>query len=71
MSDSNEWLERSVDDLELSVRTMMSLQNAGIERVGQLVTLSAEDLARLKFSAASVRELGELLSELGLGLRAS
>lgn len=70
MSDLAHYLGMSVDELEVSVRTAMSLQNAGIATVGELVQRSAADLANSPhFGAMSIRELGELLEEMGLSLR--
>ncbi len=65
---ANEWLARSVDELELSVRTMNALQSLGITTIAELVLRSESDLQANGFGPKSIRELKELLSDLGLWL---
>lgn len=70
MSTDNAWLERSVDELELSVRSAAALQATGITTIRQLVGYSkSELLATRKFGTLVLSELEELLEEMGLGLR--
>lgn len=62
----------SVDELEISVRTAAALQTAGLETVGELLECSAAQLReRHRFDPRSVRELQELLGDMGLALRPS
>ncbi|MCB0349502.1 MAG: DNA-directed RNA polymerase subunit alpha, partial [Bdellovibrionales bacterium] len=65
----NENLFRSVDDLELSVRSANCLKNANIRYIGELVTRSEAEMLKTKnFGRKSLNEIKELLSEMGLGL---
>jgi len=59
-----------VEDLEFSVRTTGALKLAGIYTVGQLTTMSDQELMRLpNFGRRSVNEVREMLNVLGLKLR--
>jgi DNA-directed RNA polymerase subunit alpha len=67
-------LDRSVDELELSVRTASSLQSMGILTIRELVQKSEVDMLESKnFGLKSLIELKELLAEMGLsfGMRLS
>ncbi len=65
----NENLFRSVDDLELSVRSANCLKNANIRYIGELVTKSEAEMLKTKnFGRKSLNEIKELLSEMGLSL---
>lgn len=65
----NENLFRSVDDLELSVRSANCLKNANIRYIGELVTRSEAEMLKTKnFGRKSLNEIKEILSEMGLGL---
>jgi DNA-directed RNA polymerase subunit alpha len=65
----NENLFRSVDELELSVRSANCLKHANIRLIGDLVQKTeAEILATKNFGRKSLNEIKELLSEMGLGL---
>ena len=65
----NENLFRSVDDLELSVRSANCLKNANIRYIGELVTRSEAEMLKTKnFGRKSLNEIKELLSEMGLSL---
>jgi len=65
----NENLFRSVDDLELSVRSANCLKNANIRYIGELVTRSESEMLKTKnFGRKSLNEIKEILSEMGLGL---
>jgi uncharacterized protein YneF (UPF0154 family) len=62
-------LERSIDDLELSVRTANALQNARIKTIGELVQRTESDLLKSNgFGRQSLKEVKEILAELGLTL---
>lgn len=64
-------LSKSVNDLELSVRTHNCLQNLGIRTIGDLVNHTEADLFQWKnFGKRSLNEIKEILTELGLSLRA-
>lgn len=65
----NENLFRSVDDLELSVRSANCLKNANIRYIGELVSRSEAEMLKTKnFGRKSLNEIKELLSEMGLSL---
>jgi len=65
----NENLYRSVDELELSVRSANCLKNANINLIGELVQRSeAEMLKTQNFGRKSLNEIKDILSEMGLTL---
>lgn len=65
----NENLYRSVDELELSVRSANCLKNAGIKLIGELVSRSeAEMLKTQNFGRKSLNEIKDILGEMGLTL---
>jgi len=65
----NENLFRSVDELELSVRSANCLKHANIKLIGDLVQKTeAEILATKNFGRKSLNEIKEILGEMGLGL---
>ena len=65
----NENLFRSVDDLELSVRSANCLKNANIRFIGELVNKSEAEMLKTKnFGRKSLNEIKEILSEMGLNL---
>lgn len=62
-------LMRSVDELELSVRSANCLQNANIKLIGDLVQRSESEMLKTKnFGRKSLKEIKEILTEMGLGL---
>jgi DNA-directed RNA polymerase subunit alpha len=62
-------LSRSVDELELSVRSSNCLKNANIKTIGDLVVKNeAEMLKYRNFGRKSLNEIKEIISEMGLGL---
>jgi len=65
----NENLYRSVEDLELSVRSANCLRNADIRYIGELVQKSEAEMLKTKnFGRKSLNEIKQLLSEMGLSL---
>ncbi len=65
----NENLFRSVDELELSVRSANCLQNASITLIGELVQKSEQDMLKTKnFGRKSLKEIKEILATMGLQL---
>ncbi len=65
----NENLFRSVDDLELSVRSANCLKNANIRYIGELVCKSEAEMLKTKnFGRKSLNEIKEILSNMGLSL---
>ncbi len=65
----NENLYRSVEELELSVRSANCLKNAQINMIGELVQKSeAEMLKTQNFGRKSLNEIKDILSEMGLTL---
>jgi len=65
----NEHLFKSVDELELSVRSANCLKHANIKLIGELVQKTeSEILATKNFGRKSLNEIKEILAEMGLGL---
>ena len=65
----NENLFRSVDELELSVRSANCLQNANITLIGELVQKTEQDMLKTKnFGRKSLKEIKEILATMGLQL---
>jgi DNA-directed RNA polymerase subunit alpha len=65
----NENLYRTVDELELSVRSANCLKNANIRLIGDLVQRSeAEMLKTQNFGRKSLNEIKDILADMGLGL---
>jgi DNA-directed RNA polymerase subunit alpha len=65
----NENLFRSVDELELSVRSANCLQNANIRTIGELVQKTEAEMLKTKnFGRKSLKEIKEILAEMGLSL---
>jgi DNA-directed RNA polymerase subunit alpha len=65
----NENLFKSVDELELSVRSANCLKNADIRYIGDLVQKSEAEMLKTKnFGRKSLNEIKEILSEMGLSL---
>ena len=65
----NENLDKSVDELELSVRSANCLQNANIRYIGELVQRSEAEMLKTKnFGRKSLKEIKEILAEMGLTL---
>ena len=63
-------LNRSVEELELSVRSYNCLKNAGIQTIGELVQKSESEMLRTKnFGRKSLNEIKEILAWHGLGAR--
>jgi DNA-directed RNA polymerase subunit alpha len=68
MNQMNEVLNRSVEELELSVRSYNCLKNANIQTIGDLVQKTEAEMLRTKnFGRKSLNEIKEILSNLGLG----
>ena len=67
LNQMNEVLNRSVEELELSVRSYNCLKNANIQTIGDLVQKSEAEMLRTKnFGRKSLNEIKEILSGLGL-----
>lgn len=65
----NENLNRSVEELELSVRCYNFLKNANIQTIGELILMSEQEILRTKnFSRESLNEIKEILTSMGLTL---
>ena len=65
----NENLFRSVEELELSVRSANCLQNANIHLIGELVQRTESEMLKTKnFGRKSLKEIKEILSDMGLSL---
>jgi DNA-directed RNA polymerase subunit alpha len=62
-------LFRSVDELELSVRSANCLQNANIRYIGELVQRGEQEMLKTKnFGRKSLNEIKEVLASMGLHL---
>jgi len=67
MEGINENLNRSVEELELSVRSYNCLKNANIQTIRELVTKSEGEMLKTKnFGRKSLNEIKEILSNMGL-----
>jgi DNA-directed RNA polymerase subunit alpha len=65
----NENLDRSVEELELSVRSYNCLKNANITTIRELVQKSEQEMLKTKnFGRKSLNEIKEILTAMGLGL---
>ena len=63
----NENLNKSVEELELSVRSYNCLKNANIQTLGELVTRSEAEMLKTKnFGRKSFNEIKEILEGMGL-----
>jgi DNA-directed RNA polymerase subunit alpha len=64
-----EQLSRSVDELELSVRSYNCLKNADIKSIGDLVSRTEAEMLKTKnFGRKSLNEIKDILAEMGLSL---
>ncbi|MBN2241604.1 MAG: DNA-directed RNA polymerase subunit alpha [Acidobacteria bacterium] len=60
-------LKRSVEELELSVRSYNCLKNADIKTIGELVVKTEAEMLKTKnFGRKSLNEIKEILSDMGL-----
>ncbi len=67
LNQMTEVLNRSVEELELSVRSYNCLKNANIQTIGDLVQKTESEMLRTKnFGRKSLNEIKEILSGLGL-----
>src|SRR4030095_4241398 len=65
----NENLNRSVEELELSVRSYNCLKNANIQTIGELVQKTEAEMLKTKnFGRKSLNEIKEILANMGLSL---
>ncbi|MDR9501185.1 MAG: DNA-directed RNA polymerase subunit alpha [Desulfurivibrionaceae bacterium] len=65
----NENLNRTVEDLELSVRSSNCLRNANLNYIGELVQKTEAEMLKTKnFGRKSLNEIKQLLSEMDLSL---
>lgn len=63
----NESLNKSVEELELSVRSYNCLKNASIRTIGELVAKSEAEMLKTKnFGRKSLNEIKEILADMGL-----
>ena len=65
----NDNLNRSVEELELSVRSYNCLKNANIQTIGELIQKTENDMLKTKnFGRKSLNEIKEILAGMGLSL---
>jgi DNA-directed RNA polymerase subunit alpha len=68
-SSINEHLDKSVEELELSVRSYNCLKNANIRTIRELVQKTEGEMLKTKnFGRKSLNEIKEILTTMGLGL---
>ena len=66
---SNEHLDKSVEELELSVRSYNCLKNANIRTLRELVQKTEGEMLKTKnFGRKSLNEIKDILATMGLGL---
>ena len=66
---ANENLDKSVEELELSVRSYNCLKNANIRTIRELVQKTEGEMLKTKnFGRKSLNEIKEILQGMGLGL---
>ena len=66
---SNENLDKSVEELELSVRSYNCLKNANIRTIRELVQKTEGEMLKTKnFGRKSLNEIKEILAGMGLSL---
>jgi DNA-directed RNA polymerase subunit alpha len=66
---TEEILFNTIEEMDLSARSLNCLRKAGIEYAGDLIQKSEEDLLNLEnFGKRSLFEIREMLEEMGLGL---
>ena len=64
-----EHLDRSVEELELSVRSYNCLKNANIQTIRELVQKSENEMLKTKnFGRKSLNEIKDILTKMGLSL---
>jgi DNA-directed RNA polymerase subunit alpha len=64
-----EYLDRSVEELELSVRSYNCLKNANIQTIRELVQKSENEMLKTKnFGRKSLNEIKDILVKMGLSL---
>jgi len=69
LSAGNEHLDKSVEELELSVRSYNCLKNANIRTIRELVQKTEAEMLKTKnFGRKSLNEIKEILSSMGLSL---
>jgi DNA-directed RNA polymerase subunit alpha len=69
LSSGNEHLDKSVEELELSVRSYNCLKNANIRTIRELVQKSEGEMLKTKnFGRKSLNEIKEILTTMGLSL---
>ena len=69
MDKMSEQLNRSVEELELSVRSYNCLKNANIQTISELVQRTEAEMLRTKnFGRKSLNEIKEILGTMGLSL---
>lgn len=65
----NEHLNKSIEELELSVRSYNCLKNANIQTIGDLVQKTEAEMLKTKnFGRKSLTEIKEILADMGLSL---
>jgi len=68
--DRERMLDRSIEELELSVRSFNCLKRAGINTIGELLDRSPDDMMRVRnLGRKSLEEVVEKLHNLGLDLK--
>ena len=67
---TNSKMEKTIEDLDLSVRSYNCLRRAGINTVADLITKTEEDMMKVRnLGRKSLKEIKEKLEQLGLSFR--
>jgi DNA-directed RNA polymerase subunit alpha len=65
-------MNKTIDDMQFSVRSRKCLQRLNVNTLGELMNYSESELMSVKnFGSVSLKEVKEKLTEMGLGLRES
>jgi len=67
LKEISRYLNKSVNELELSVRAANCLKNANIHTIGDLIQKTEAEMLKTKnFGRKSLNEIKEMLAEMGL-----
>ena len=69
-TEADNWKDKTIDELELSVRSYNCLKRAGIGTIGELCDRSEEDMKKIRnLGKKSLEEILLKIKDLGLSLR--
>ena len=68
--EEDQFKDRTIEDLDISVRSFNCLKRAGINKVSELIAKSEEEILKVKnLGKKSFKEIKDKLTELGLSFR--